>query len=121
MCLNNYAYFLSLENVELKKAEQMSYKVITVEPDNGTYLDTYAWILYMEQRYEEAALYIEQAIRYDTVSMNSELRDHAGDIYFRLGRTDDAVKMWQEALKLTTDKAAIIQRKIKEKKIIEKK
>ncbi len=49
--LNNYAYYMSLKGVELHKAEQMSYKTIKAEPKNGTYLDTYAWILFMEERY----------------------------------------------------------------------
>ena len=44
-CLNNYAYYLSLENKNLSKAEQMSYKTVKAEPKNSTYLDTYAWIL----------------------------------------------------------------------------
>ena len=40
----------------------MSLKAITAEPDNGTYLDTYAWILYQEGRYEEAKKYIDMAM-----------------------------------------------------------
>lgn len=62
-CLNNYSYFLSLDSKDLKKAEKMSYRAITAEPNNGTYLDTYAWILYKQERYEEARIYIEQAIK----------------------------------------------------------
>ena len=42
--LNNYAYYLSEANENLTKAEQMSYKTIKAEPNNSTYLDTYAWI-----------------------------------------------------------------------------
>ena len=45
MALNNYAYYLSEKGVDLHKAEAMSYKTIKAEPNNGTYLDTYAWIL----------------------------------------------------------------------------
>lgn len=62
LCLNNYAYFLSLDKRDLERAENMSLKAITAEPDNGTYLDTYAWILYQEGRYEEAKKYIDMAI-----------------------------------------------------------
>ncbi len=45
MALNNYAYYLSEQGKDLHKAESMSYKTIKAEPNNGTYLDTYAWIL----------------------------------------------------------------------------
>ncbi len=62
-CLNNYAYYLSEEGVQLDKAEQMSYKTIKAEPKNATYLDTYAWILFMQQRYSEARIYIDQALQ----------------------------------------------------------
>lgn len=60
-CLNNYAYFLSLEGKDLKKAEKMSYRTITVEANNPTYLDTYAWILYKQKRYQDAKAYIDMA------------------------------------------------------------
>ena len=42
MCLNNYAYYLSLKGEQLDRAEEMSYRTIRQEPDNITYLDTYA-------------------------------------------------------------------------------
>ncbi len=63
VCLNNYAYFLSVENRDLKKAEQMSYKAITAEPNNAIYLDTYAWILYQEGNYKDAKTYIDMALK----------------------------------------------------------
>ena len=40
--LNNYAYYLSVERRDLDKAEEMSYKTVRAEPNNSTYLDTYA-------------------------------------------------------------------------------
>lgn len=63
VCLNNYAYYLSVEKENLKKAEQMSYKAITAEPNNAIYLDTYAWILYQEGNYADAKTYIDMAIK----------------------------------------------------------
>jgi tetratricopeptide (TPR) repeat protein len=114
MCLNNYAYFLALDKKDLKKAEKMSYRAITAEPNNGTYLDTYAWVLYMEGRYEEACKYIDQALTYDT--KDSAILDHAGDIYYKLGRKDDAKEMWRKALDAEgVEDAEALKKKIKEK------
>lgn len=62
-CLNNYAYYLSEENRDLDKAEAMSLKTVKENPNNPTYLDTYAWILYLQGRYEEANIYIEMAVK----------------------------------------------------------
>jgi tetratricopeptide (TPR) repeat protein len=80
-CLNNYAYFLSEEGKQLAKAEQMSFKTIKAEPKNATYLDTYAWILYMLGRYSEAKIYIDQALQnLDQSQDNSVIKEHADKI-----------------------------------------
>ncbi len=60
--LNNYAYFLSESRMKLKKAEEMSHKVILRNPENATYLDTYAWILYLRGKAAEAKLYFKKAM-----------------------------------------------------------
>lgn len=63
MCLNNYAYYLSEVNGDLDRAATMSLKTVKEEPNNSTYLDTYAWILYLQGRYEEAKIYIDMAVK----------------------------------------------------------
>ena len=76
-CMNNYAYYLSINGDDLQKAEQMSYKTIQAEPKNATYLDTYAWILFLQKRYTEAQIYIDLAIKNDTDSIqNSVIWEH---------------------------------------------
>ena len=114
--LNNYAYYLSVENKNLSKAEQMSYKTVKAEPNNSTYLDTYAWILFQQKRYEEAKIYIEQAIRNDSTLSNVVL-EHIGDIYSQTGNTDKAVEYWQKALE-AGNSSAILRKKIEQKKYI---
>ena len=80
-CLNNYAYFLSESGEQLAKAEQMSFKTVKAEPKNATYLDTYAWILYMLGRYSEAKIYIDQALQnLDESIDNSVIQEHAEKI-----------------------------------------
>nr|GFB87896.1 hypothetical protein [Tanacetum cinerariifolium] len=44
--LNNYSYYLSLRGEKLEKAKEMSGRTVKQFPDNDTYLDTYAWVLY---------------------------------------------------------------------------
>lgn len=114
--MNNYAYFLSLEGRELAKAEQMSRTTLKAEPQNPTYLDTYAWILFMQERYAEAKIYIDQAVLYDSTA-NAVITEHAGDIYAMNGETDAAVRYWIHALAEEPDNKALI-RKIKKKKYI---
>jgi tetratricopeptide (TPR) repeat protein len=116
MCMNNYAYYLSELNQQLDKAEEMSYKTIKAEPKNATYLDTYAWILFMQKRYAEAKIYIEQALQNDSDS-SAVITEHAGDIYMFNNEPDRAMELWQQAL--TSDPSnKILARKIKLKKYI---
>lgn len=60
--LNNYAYYLSLHKKDLLRAEEMSKKANELEPDNPTYLDTYAWVLFQLKRYDEAKEYMDKAV-----------------------------------------------------------
>ena len=119
-CLNNYAYYLSLNNLNLKKAEEMSVKTIQAEPTSATYLDTYAWILFLEGRYEEAKMYIDQAISNDSTDESSaDVYEHAGDIHAMAGDIDKAVEYWKQAQKRGSE-SKILARKIKQRKYIKK-
>ena len=119
-CLNNYAYYLSEAGHNLQKAEQMSYKTIKAEPKNSTFLDTYAWILFMQDRFAEAKIYADQAVANDTDSVQSPvILEHAGDIYACLGKVNDAVDFWKKAIKAGGDNA-LLKRKIELKKYIKK-
>lgn len=124
-CLNNYAYYLSLKGERLADAEQMSLKTVKAEPKNPTYLDTYAWILFRQKRYQEAKTYIDQTIENDPDS-SFVMLEHAGDIYYMAGLHDKALELWQKALDHydenasdTTDKQ-LLMRKIKNKKYLTK-
>lgn len=52
--LNNYAYYLALENRDIEKAEKMAEKLYVNHGDNLTYADTYAWVLYVAGKYDKA-------------------------------------------------------------------
>ena len=115
-CLNNYAYYLSELGQQLDKAERMSNLTIKAEPQNSTYLDTYAWLLFMQKRYEEAMDYITKAVENDSLH-SSVILEHAGDINAMNGQIDEAVRLWQEAMKSDPDNK-ILNRKIRRKKYI---
>lgn len=114
--LNNYAYYLSEEGKDLNRAEQMSYKTIKAEPTNATYLDTYAWILFMQKRYEDAKIYIDETLKNDSLPSGVVL-EHAGDIYAMTGNMDKAMDYWRQAVDKGND-SAVLQRKIKQRKYI---
>lgn len=113
-CLNNYAYYISeSKEPDLKRAETMSHRTIIAEPNNTTYLDTYAWILYKQERFLEAKSYIDRAIEnMDEDRDNSTILDHAGDIYLCCDDKNAAVEFWKKALEQADDKDEI-RKKIK--------
>ena len=126
-CLNNYAYYLSLQQTDLDRAEEMSYRTIRLEPDNKTYLDTYAWILFMKQRYSEAQMYMDRVCPPDSTdsvlladpSVSGVVFEHAGDIAACNGLSAQALRFWQLAQKAGgSGLTALLPRKIKLKKYI---
>jgi len=115
--LNNYSYYLTLENIHLDKAERMSSKCIEMEPGNSTYLDTYAWVLFKRGRYFEAKYIIERAI--DNGGDESDvIVEHYGDILFKNGDVNNAVKQWQKALDMGNTNV-LLKQKIESKTYIE--
>ena len=62
-------------------------------------------------------LIIEDALQIINKGINCE---HYGDILFMLGEVDEAVTYWQKALEAGSESAELLQKKIKNKKYIEK-
>lgn len=96
--MNNYAYYLSEEKLDLKKAESLSAKTIEKEPKNSTYLDTYAWIFYQQGNYSLAKFYIERAL--DNIESEKDsgvITEHYGDILWKTGDAVKALEMWKKS------------------------
>ena len=115
--LNNYAYYLSLRNEKLDKAEEMSKKSNEIERDNPSYNDTYAWILYGLGKYEDAKLWLEKAIA-NGAANNAVILEHLGDVEYKLKNSELAIDYWIKAKKAGTG-SDNLERKINEKKLIE--
>ncbi len=106
-CLNNYAYYLSQLKRNLDKAEEMSYRSIRLEPGNKTFIDTYAWILFIKGRYTEAEHYINRVCPPDSSdaalladpNISGVVLEHAGDIASMNGNTELALRFWTLAQK----------------------
>ncbi|MCK9399360.1 MAG: tetratricopeptide repeat protein [Bacteroidales bacterium] len=112
LVLNNYAYYLSLRNVDLDKAEQMAKKAVELDPGNGSNQDTYGWVLFRLGRYEEAKEWIEKAIQ--TGEESAVVLEHYGDVMWKLGNKKDAVKYWEKAGK-AGEGSEFLQKKIQGK------
>lgn len=114
--LNNYAYYLALDNRELEKALDMSARTLRMEPDEPIYIDTYAWILFLLERYDEAAEYADKLMQMEAERSAVEYH-HCGDIYAKTGDIERALECWQTAFEKGDD-SKILKRKIKKKQYI---
>jgi tetratricopeptide (TPR) repeat protein len=110
--LNNYAYYLSLRNERLDKAEAMAKKAVELDPDNGPNMDTYGWVLFKLGKYAEAKEWIGKAIakREDSAVVT----EHYGDVLWMLGEKKEAVKYWEKALKIGQG-SEFLERKVQDK------
>jgi predicted Zn-dependent protease len=115
--LNNYSFFLAVRKSNLEKAEKMASQLVKNNPDNATYLDTYAWVLYTREKYKDAKKAIEKSIA--TGMANSGHIEHYGDILFKLGDIEEAVRQWEKAKSMLTTSNEILNKKIANRKVYE--
>ncbi len=116
--LNNYAYYLSVRKTRLKEAEAMSKKSLEIRPDEGTFLDTYGWILYQQGKYKDARTYIQRAIDAAGGEADGTLYDHLGDVLYQLGEKAKALDAWKKAQQKGADNS-LLPKKIAEGKLYE--
>ena len=114
--LNNYSFYLALRKTDLEKAEKMSSQLIKNSPDNATYLDTHAWVLYARGKFKDARKVIERAIA--TGKAAATHFEHYGDILYKIGDIDGAVAQWEKAKGLNAN-SEILNKKIANRKMYE--
>jgi Tfp pilus assembly protein PilF len=78
----------------------MAAQAVKNQPENSSYLDTYAWVLFTSGKYKDARKIMEKALaKPDVTSTHFE---HYGDILFQLGDVEGAVKQWEKARSMTS-------------------
>jgi tetratricopeptide (TPR) repeat protein len=118
--LNNYAYYLALRKEQLPKAAQMAKKANELQPNNASFEDTYAWVLFKMGNYEQALIWIELALTHSE-TQTATLMEHYGDILYFLTKKDaavQAIEKWKAAKTLGAGSEQLSE-KIKEGKWIE--
>lgn len=102
--LNNYSYFLALSDSKLSQAESMAKTLIRLKPNEATYIDTYAWVLYKNKKYAKALQTIEPIALNST---SSEVIEHYGDILTKNNQTKKAVIQWEKALLINPENKSL--------------
>lgn len=115
--LNNYSYYLSLRNEKLDRAEEMSLTANNLEPDQPSYEDTYAWILYRQGKFIQAKEWIEKALS-NGGETHVAILEHYGDVMAKLNNLEKAVEQWKKAKSLG-EGSKFLDQKILEKRLYE--
>jgi len=114
LIMNNYAYYLALKNDDLTKAAKYAETAALSMPNNPSIADTYAFILFKQQKYDLAKTWIEKALQNNS-NKNGVYLERYGDILFLKGEKDAALIQWQKA-KDAGNGSELLIKKINEKK-----
>lgn len=112
VALNNLGYYLAERGERLPEALDLTKRAVTIEPNNGSYLDSLGWVYFQMGQLGEAQRYLEQAL--ENQPNDATIHDHMGDLYLRQGRRDQARRSFERALSLSKEKEERqrIQRKL---------
>ena len=105
--LNYLGYMLADHGERLVYAQQLIEKAVAISPDNAAYLDSYGWVFYRTGRYDQALLYLKQAVSLDN---DPVIFDHLGDTFRAMGDMENAHFWWKRALELKPDDEQIKQK-----------
>ena len=104
--LNNYAYYLAEQDLNLKEAEAMALKVIEKEGNNSTFLDTYAWVLYKRGKVKDAVKIMEKIIS-EATEPNAEYYEHYAYMLKELKKCARAIESWNRAMEIDTTRTEL--------------
>ena len=94
--LNYLGYMFAERGERLDESVTLLKKALTIEPDNGSYLDSLGWAYYKADKLDLAVTNLERAA--EQLQTNSVIQDHYGDVLFKLSRYDDAIAAWNRAI-----------------------
>lgn len=106
--LNNFAYNLSLRQLRLDEALEMSRRAVEAQPDNAAFLDTLGWVYFKLGEFENAKQYIRASI--DTGEASAVVLEHMGDVYEKLDDLANARYWWQKALEKDETKEHLLEK-----------
>ena len=117
LVLNNYAYYLSLRKVNLTRAKTLSFRCNLLEPNNGTYQDTYALVLFSLKEYKMAEKWLLKSLL-NGGNQSAVIVEHYGDVLYKLGHVNKAINQWKKAREIGAA-SDFLNQKIKEGKLYE--
>ena len=102
--LNALGYVLANRTDRLDEAYQLINRALAAKPNEPAILDSLGWVEYRRGNLPRALELLTQA---HTSFPDHEVSAHLGEVLWQLGQTDQALAIWQQALKDTPDSAIL--------------
>lgn len=93
---NNLGYLLIEHEGNLDEAAALIQASLKQEPNNGSTLDSWGWILFKQGRFQEAESSLRKAAEQNPY--NPETRMHLGEVLLKLERDQEALEQWERAM-----------------------
>ena len=93
--LNHLGYMLADQTTRYDEALELIERAIAISPDEPAIIDSLGWALYKVGRLEEALVQMRRAY---AAFPDDEVASHLGEVLWALGRFDEAMRVWQDAL-----------------------
>ncbi|MEA2102283.1 MAG: hypothetical protein U9P80_06885, partial [Thermodesulfobacteriota bacterium] len=93
--LNFTGYVWAEMGVNLDQAHTMIAKALKIKPNDAYILDSMAWVLYRQDRSEEALVYMKKAL--SGIDDDPVMNEHMGDILLDTGKDKDAFAYYLKA------------------------
>jgi tetratricopeptide (TPR) repeat protein len=93
---NALGYSYADRNQRLPEARELIEKALKLAPEDPFILDSLGWVLYRQGDFLGALVQLEHAY---ALRPDPEIAAHLGEVFWMLGRKDDAQRTWREAQK----------------------
>ncbi|MBN1760452.1 MAG: tetratricopeptide repeat protein [Chitinispirillaceae bacterium] len=114
--LNYLGYMWAEQGKHLDTAKAYLERALEQEPNNGAFLDSYAWVYFRLGEFDSAFVYLQKAI--ERIYDDPVLYDHLGDILVERKDLNGAVDAYHTSLELGSEDGAAVRRKILDLEII---
>ncbi len=98
---NYLGYMWAEQGIHLDSAKALLEFALERDPDNGAYLDSYAWIFYKKKNLKEAREQIDRAIA--VIDNDPVIFEHLGDILTALGDPGGAIEAYRKSIALDSE------------------
>ncbi|HOC03437.1 MAG TPA: hypothetical protein PKK91_08165, partial [bacterium] len=98
LALNYLGYSMLIEDKNIDEAFTLIQKAVTLEPENGAYLDSLGWAYYKKGKYKLAEKYL---IKAEKKEFDPEIYEHLGYVYYSMNNPIKAIYWWARCLEFT--------------------